>query len=292
MIFLAKKKRSTKTGDTTRDNQSEQIPKTAKTDSSKGPANNLPYIAIIAGLLLVIAYLLSGGGTNQADYPTGPPPGIQPDISTDTQPVLYTGNIPEPFLKPEFAPFFPDNISGMRRVQLDTTRMDSMNDETEWQFESQVVDKVGVLYLSNGTSTDFEVEYLVYKMKSPEAANQVLDYYYSRWNTIPLIKGNTTFWLWKGYVQQIAEVKPSRRNGLPIYWDILSDSSFLPIGGMSSNYYIATISDDIYCYHGETVKDEYFIMVDVHAGQPISNIENFGDQMFTEAAKQINSVDL
>jgi hypothetical protein len=289
VIFLAKKKRSTKTGDTTRDNHSEQIP---KTDSSKGPVNNLPYLVVIAGLLLVIAYLLSGGGNNQADYPTGPPPGILPGISTDVQPVLYTGNIPETFLKPEFAPFFPDNISGMRRVKLDTTRMDSMNDETEWQFESQVVDKVGVLYLSNGTSTNFEVEYLVYKMESPEAANQVLDHYSSRWNTIPLIKGNITFWLWKGYVQQIAEIRPSRGNGLLIYWDILSDSSFLPIGGMSSNYYIASISDDLYCYHGETVKDEYFIMVDVHAGQPVSNIENFGDQMFAEAAKQITSLDM
>jgi len=248
----------------------------------------LPYIAIIAGLLLVIAYLLSGGGTNPAEYPTGPPPGT----STDTQPALYTGNIPEPVLKPEFARFFPDNISGMRRIQLDTTRMDSMNDETLWQYESQVVDKVGVLYLSNDISTDFEVEYLVYKMKSPEAANQVLDHYSSQWNTIPLIKGNTTFWLWKGYVQQIAEVKPSRINGLHIYWDILSDSSFLPIKGIYSNYYIASISDDLYCYHGETVKDEYFIMVDVHAGQPVSNIENIGDQMFTEAAKQINSLDM
>ena len=285
MIFLAKKKRSTKTDDTTRNNHSEQIP---KTNSSKGPVNSLPYIAIIAGLLLVIAYLLFGGGTNPAEYPTGPPPGT----STDTQPALYTGNIPEPVLKPEFARFFPDNISGMRRIQLDTTRMDSMNDETLWQYESQVVDKVGVLYLSNGTSTDFEVEYLVYKMESPEAANQVLDHYSSQWNTIPLIKGNTTFWLWKGYVQQIAEVKPSRINGLHIYWDILSDSSFLPIKGIYSNYYIASISDDLYCYHGETVKDEYFIMVDVHAGQPISNIENFGDQMFTEAAKQINSLDM
>lgn len=282
---MAKKKQSTKTEDTARNNHSEQIP---KTNSSKGPVNNLPYIAIIAGLLLVIAYLLSGGGTNPAEYPTGPPPGI----STDTQPVLYTGNIPEPVLKPEFARFFPDNISGMRRIQLDTTRMDSMNDETKWQYESQVVDKVGVLYLSNDISTDFEVEYLVYKMKSPEAANQVLDHYSSQWNTIPLIKGNTTFWLWKGYVQQIAEVRPSRINGLHIYWDILSDSSFLPIGGMYSNYYIASISDDLYCYHGETVKDEYFIMVDVHAGQPISNIENIGDQMFTEAAKQINSLDM
>jgi len=298
VIFLAKKKRSTKkTEDTTRDNHSEQIP---KTDSSKGPANNLPYIAIIVGLLLVIAYLLlSGGGTNQADYPTGPPPGISADIqptqsgiSTDIQPVLFTGNIPEPVLKPEFARFFPDNISGMRRVQLDTTRMDSMNDETNWQFESQVVDKVGVLYLSNGTSTDFEVEYLVYKMESPGAANQVLDYYSSQWNTIPLIKGNVTFWLWNGYIRQIAEIRPSRSNGLHIYWDILSDSSFLPIGGMSSNYYIASISEDLYCYHGETVKDEYFIMVDVHAGQPVSNIEDFGDQMFTEAAKQITSLDV
>ena len=290
MIFLAKKKRSTKTKDTARNNHSEQIP---KTDSSKGQTNNLPYLAIIAGLLLVIAYLILGGGTNPADYPTGPPPpGISNDIQPVNQPALYTGNIPEPVLKPEFAAFFPDNISGMRRIQLDTTRMDSMNHETKWEFESQVVDKVGVLYLSNGTSTDFEVEYLVYKMESPEAANQVLDHYSSQWNTIPLIKGNITFWLWKGYVQQIAEVRPSRSNGLLIYWDILSDSSFLPIDGMYSNYYIASISDDLYCYHGETVKDEYFIMVDVHAGQPISNIENFGDQMFTEAAKQINSLDM
>jgi hypothetical protein len=300
VIFLAKKKRSTNTGDSTRNNHSEQIPKTAKTDSSKGPANNLPYLAIIAGLILVIAYLLSGGGTNQADNPMGPPPpGIStdiqptpPGISTDIQPELYTGNIPEPVLKPEFARFFPDNISGMRRVQLDTTRMDSMNDETEWQFESQVVDKAGVLYLSNGTSTNFDVEYLVYKMESPEAANQVLNYYSSHWNIIPLIKGNVTFWLWKGYVQQIAEVKPSRSNGLLIYWDILSDSSFLPIKGIDSNYYIASISENLYCYHGETVKDEYFIMVDVHAAQPVSNIENFGDQMFTEAAKQITSLDM
>jgi hypothetical protein len=285
VIFLAKKKRSNKITDTTRNNYTGQIP---KTDSSKRPANNLPYLAIIAGLLMVIAYLLLSGGTNQVDYPAVPPPGT----STDNQHVLYAGNVPEPVLKPEFARFFPDNINGIRRLKLDMTRMDSMNSETEWQFESQVVDKVGVLYLSNGTSTDFEVEYLVYKMESPEAANQVLDYYSSRWNTFPIIKENITFWLWKGYVQQIAEVNPSRVNGLQIYWDTLTDSSFLPFGGEHSNYYIASIINDLYCYHGETVKDEYFIMVDVHARQPVSNIENIGDQMFTEAARQITSVDI
>jgi len=64
VIFLAKKKRTTKTKDIARNNHSEQIP---KTDSSKGQTNNLPYLAIIAGLLLVIAYLILGGGTNPAD---------------------------------------------------------------------------------------------------------------------------------------------------------------------------------------------------------------------------------
>ncbi|MCL7476525.1 MAG: hypothetical protein M8352_10880, partial [ANME-2 cluster archaeon] len=164
-----------------------------------------------------------------------------------------------------------------------------MNDETGRQFNSQVVDKAGLLYISNSMSTDFEVEYLVYKMESPDAANRVLNYYSSQWNNIPLLKENVTFWVWKGYTQQIANVQPRRSSGLLIYWDTILDASFLPIGGKKGNYYISSISDNLYCYHGETTKDEYFIMVDVHAGQPISHIEDFADQMFAEAAKQIRS---
>ena len=283
MIILAKKKTISKGSSGTSVQRSEHA---APAKEKNAPPNNTPYIVIIALLLVVIAYLLSGGGSNPA-APT--PTSNLPDANTFDQATLYTGDIPDPYLKPEFAGFFPDNISGMRRVKLDVERMDSMNDETERQFKSQVVDKAGVLYLSNSASTDFEVEYLVYKMESPDAANRVLNFYSSQWNTIPLFKENVTFWLWKGYAQQIANVQPSRGGGLLIYWDADLNASFLPIDGMHSNYYIASISDDLYCYHGETVKDEYFIMVDVHAGQPISNIENFADKMFAEAAKQISS---
>ena len=278
MIFLAKKKRSTKkTEDTTRDNHSEQIP---KTDSSKGPANNLPYIAIIVGLLLVIAYLLlSGGGTNQADYPTGPPPGISADI----QPVLYTGIIPEPVLKPEFARFFPDNISGMRRVTL---VMDPLNDETGGRFISKVQDQANLIYLSESILTDFEIEYSVYKMESPEAAREVLYYYTTEmgWNTLQKSYGNVTFWIWQGYLE--GKGRPNRTH---IFWDSISSGAYLPIGRQGTSY-IAQANADLLCLHGETVQDEYFIMIDVHA--PYEMVNEVSDQMFTEAAKQITSLDV
>ena len=271
MIFLAKKKRSTKTKDTARNNHSEQIPKTA---SSKGQTKNLPYIAIIAGLLLVIAYLLSGGGTNQADYPTGPPP----DISTDIHPILFTGNIPEPVLKPEFAAFFPDNISGMRRVTL---LMDPMNDETDGIFISKVQDQANLIYLSESVMTDFEVEYSVYKMESPEAAREVLDYYTTEmgWNTLQRSYGNLTFWIWQGYLEG-----NGRPYGMYIFWDSLSSGAYLPIGRKGTSY-IAQANADLLCLHGETVQDEYFIMVDVHA--PFEKVNEVSDQMFTEAAALI-----
>ena len=281
MIFLAGKKRSTITKDTARNNHSEQIP---KTNSSKGPTNNLPYIAIIAGLLLVIAYLLSGGGTNQADYPTGPPPGIstQPGIGTDTQPVnqhtLYTGHIPEPVLKPEFARFFPDNISGMRRVTL---LMDPMNDETGGRFISKVQDHANLIYLSESVLTDFEVEYSVYKMESPEAAREVLNYYTTEtgWNNLQKSYGNVTFWIWQGYLEG-----KGRPVGMHIFWDSISGGAYIPIGRQGTSY-IAQANADLLCLHGETVQDEYFIMVDVHA--PYEKVNEVSDQMFTEAAALI-----
>ncbi len=271
MIFLAGKKRSTGTKDTARNNHSEQIP---KTDSSKGPTNNLPYIAIIAGLLLVIAYLLSGGGTNQADYPTGPPPGV----STDTQPVLYTGNIPEPVLKPEFAAFFPDNISGMRRMTL---LMDPLNYETDGRFISKVQDQTNLIYLSESVLTDFEIEYSVYKMESPEAAREVLNYYTTEmgWNTLQKSYGNVTFWIWQGYLEG-----NGRPYGTYIFWDSISSGAYLPIERQGTSY-IAQANADLLCLHGETVLDEYFIMVDVHA--PFEKVNEVSDQMFTEAAAMI-----
>ncbi len=271
MIFLAKKKRSTKTNDNVRDNHSEQIP---KTDSSKGQTNNLPYIVVIAGLLLVIAYLLSGGGTNQADYPTGPPP----DISTDIHPTLFTGNIPEPVLKPEFAPFFPDNISGMRRM---TSLMDPLNYETDGRFISKVQDQANLIYLSESVLTDFEIEYSVYKMESPEAAREVLDYYTTDkgWNTLQKSYGNVTFWIWQGYLEG-----SGRPYGTYIFWDSISSGAFLPIERQGTSY-IAQANADLLCLHGETVQDEYFIMVDVHA--PSGKVNELSEQMFTEAASMI-----
>lgn len=271
MIFLAKKKRSTKTNDTARNNHNEQIP---KTDNSKGSPNNLPYIVIIAGLLLVIAYMLSGGGTNQADYPTGPPP----DISTDIHPILFTGNIPEPVLKPEFAAFFPDNISGMRRVTL---LMDPMNDETDGIFISKVQDRANLIYLSESVLTDFEVEYSVYKMESPEAAREVLNYYTTEmgWNTLQKSYGNVTFWIWQGYLEG-----NGRPYGMYIFWDSISSGAYLPIGRQGTSY-IAQANADLLCLHGETVHDEYFIMVDVHA--PSGKVNEVSEQMFTEAAALI-----
>jgi hypothetical protein len=271
VIFLAKKKRSTTIKDTARNNHSEQIP---KIDSNKGPSNNIPYIAIIAGLLLVIAYLLSGGGSNQADYPTGPPP----DISTDIHPILFTGNIPEPVLKPEFALFFPDNISGMRRVTL---LMDPMNDETGGRFISKVQDKANLMYLSESILTDFEIEYTVYKMDSPEAAREVLDFYTTEmgWNTLQKSYGNVTFRIWQGYLEG-----KGRPYGMYIYWDSISGGAYLPIEKQGTSY-IAQANANLLCLHGETVQDEYFIMVDVHA--PFEKVNEVSDQMFTEAASLI-----
>ena len=276
MIFLAKKKRTTKTKDTARNNHSEQIP---KTDGSKGQTNNLPYLAIIAGLLLVIAYLILGGGTNPADYPTGPPPpGISNDIQPVNQPALYTGNIPEPVLKPEFAAFFPDNISGMRRVTL---LMDPMNDETGGRFISKVQDHANLIYLSESTLTDFEVEYSVYKMESPEAAREVLNYYTTEkgWNTLQKPYGNLTFWIWQGYLEG-----NGRPYGMYIFWDSISSGAYLPIERQGTSY-IAQANADLLCLHGETVHDEYFIMVDVHA--PSGKVNEVSEQMFTEAASLI-----
>jgi hypothetical protein len=271
VIFLAKKKRSTTIKDTARNNHSEQIP---KIDSNKGPTNNITYIAIIAGLLLVIAYLLSGGGSNQADYPTGPPP----DISTDIHPILFTGNIPEPVLKPEFALFFPDNISGMRRVTL---LMDPMNDETGGRFISKVQDKANLMYLSESILTDFEIEYTVYKMDSPEAAREVLDFYTTEmgWNTLQKSYGNVTFRIWQGYLEG-----KGRPYGMYIYWDSISGGAYLPIEKQGTSY-IAQANANLLCLHGETVQDEYFIMVDVHA--PFEKVNEVSDQMFTEAASLI-----
>ncbi len=268
---MAKKKRSTTITDTARNKHSEQI---TKFDSSKRPANNIPYIAIIAGLLLVIAYLLSGGGTNQADYPTGPPP----DISADIHPILFTGNIPEPVLKTEFAPFFPDNISGMRRVKL---LMDPMNDETGGRFISKVQDQANLMYLSESPLTDFEIEYTVYKMESPEAAREVLDFYTTEmgWNTLQKSYGNATFWIWQGYLEG-----KGRPYGMYIYWDSINGGAYLPIERQGTSY-IAQANANLLCLHGETLQDEYFIMVDVHA--PFEKVNEVSDQMFTEAASLI-----
>ncbi|MCL7475319.1 MAG: hypothetical protein M8352_04680 [ANME-2 cluster archaeon] len=239
------------------------------------PPTNTPYIVVIGILLVIIAYLLSGGGSNP------PAPGSdQPDTSTFDQATLYTGDIPGPYLKPEFAGFFPDNISGMRRVKL---LMDPLNDESGGRFASKIEDSAHVLYLSDSVQTNFEVEYSVYKMESAEAASEVLTYYTteSGWNTLPKQFDGVTFWIWQGFLEGAG-----RPNGMYFYWDSINDGAFLPIGRQGTSF-IAQANADLLCYHGETAQDEYFIMVDVHA--PFEKVNGLSDQMFAEAAKQIRS---
>lgn len=273
---MAKKKRVTKNRSATQEGSIERAPKAA---TGKTTPNNTPYIVIIGALLVVIAYLLSGGGGNQGAAPTG----TAPNPSDFIEPVLYTGNIPEPDLKPEFAGFFPENISGMRRVKL---LMDPLSDETpvERQFASQVVDRASVLYISDSVQTDFEIEYSVYKMNSPEAASQVLNFYTTEtnWNNVQKQFGNTTFWIWQGFLEG-----SGRPYGMYFYWDSLNDGTYLPLERTGS-YYIAQSSAELLCLHGETAVDEYFIMVDVHA--PFESVNGLSDQMFAEAAAQIDAL--
>jgi hypothetical protein len=247
---------------------------------------NLPYLVIIAGLLLIIIYLLSGswisdsrlnGNTNPAaPLPNGP------DIVQE--PAVYTGMVPEPVIDFEFAGFFPENISGMRRVVL---LMDSMDYETDGQFNSKIKDMINLLYLSDSSvQIDHEVEYSVYKMESPEAAAEVLEYYTTekKWNTVKkkfTELDNFTFWIWDGYLEG-----SGRLNGMYVYWDSISNGAFLSNEKLDDDY-IARAKTDMFCRHGEAVYNEYFIMVDVHA--PLDNIVELSDRMFEEAVKQITS---
>jgi hypothetical protein len=252
--------------------------------AGKAAGNNTVYLIIIAALVLIIAYLLSGSGPNRGANPAISLPGSFPDGDTIDQPLLYSGDVPEPNVKPEFVRFFPENISGMRRVKL---QMDPLNTETEGLFHSKVVDQANVMYLSDSPETDFEVEYSVYKMESPEAASEVLNFYTSQWNNVPLQFDNFSFWVWKGYEEQLQAGKTVRPYGTYIYWDTFSASAFLPMDGRSGTNFLSTVNQTLYCYHGEAAQDEYFIMVDVHA--PVQNLEERSNQMLARAAKQITS---
>ncbi len=278
MIILAKKKPNSKGNSDTSVQRSEHA---TPANAKNAPPNNTPYIVIIALLLVVIAYLLSGGGSNPTASTSTPiPTSNQPDSNTFNQATLYTGNIPEPYLKPEFAGFFPDNISGMRRVKL---LHDSLNDESGGRFASKVEDSAHILYISDSVQTNFEVEYSVYKMESAEAANEVLAYYTTEtgWNTLPKQFDDITFWIWQGFLEGAG-----RPYGMYFYWDSINSGAFLPIERQGTSY-IAQANADLLCMHGETVQDEYFIMVDVHA--PFDKVNALSDQMLAEAAKQITA---
>ena len=237
----------------------------------------IPYLVIFASLSLLIVYLLLSGVLS-------PDSSSNPNLEGDVyiEPVLYSGEIPEPELKPEFAALFPDNVPETRRVKL---LMDPMNVETEGKFESLVLDQANILYISDSVQTDYEVEYSIYEMESPEAASQVLNYYTTGkgWNTVPLQIGNLTFWLWEGYKENAR-----RPANMEIYWDNSSNGAFLPIDRRGT-YYIARSSEELMCLHGECAKDKYFIMVDIHA--PLWKVNDFGDYFFTEAAAKLDSLD-
>ncbi|MCL7415724.1 MAG: hypothetical protein M8349_06660 [ANME-2 cluster archaeon] len=269
---MAKKKRIASNSNGTPARQSER---TTPANPKKAPPNNMPYIIIIGLLLVIIAYLLSGGGSGPAASPSN-----QPDTSTFNQATFYSGEIPEPYLDPELAGLFPDNISGMRRVKL---MMDPLNDESGGRFSSRVENSAHVLYISDSVQTDFEVEYSVYKMESAEAASDVLKYYTTEtgWNTVPKQFGDVTFWIWQGFLEGAG-----RQYGTYFYWDSINNGAFLPIERQGTSY-IAQASADLLCLHGETVQDEYFIMVDVHA--PFEKVNGLSVQMFAEAVKQITS---
>lgn len=247
--------------------------------SEKKTVKNTPYLIIIVTLLLIIVlmvvvYFLSISGSDQ-DLSN---PNLEGDVYIE--PILYSGNVPEPDLKPGFAGLFPDNVPGTRRVKL---LMDPMNEETEGRFASQVVDQANVLYISDSIWTDFEIEYSVYEMESPEAASQVLEYYTTqkKWNTVQRQFGNITFWLWQGYKENAR-----RPSNMEIYWDTDNNGAFLPIDRRGT-YYITRSSDELMCLHGESAKDKYFIMVDIHA--PMWKVNDFGDYYFAEAAAKMDS---
>lgn len=267
---MAKRKRITKNSVNARNDEIGRIEQ-----SGRNTCNYTPFLAIIIGLVVIIAILLTGFGQDSDSQSNS-----QPGQNIQNQPVLFSGNLPQLNLKPEFAGFFPDNITGMRRVKL---LMDPLNEETGGQFASKVADKATVLYISDSVQTDFEIEYSVYKMQSPEAAAEVLNFYTTQmsWNTLPKKYDNFTFWLWQGYLEG-----KGRPQGMFVYWDNLDSGAFLPID-RSGTHFIAQSSSDLLCLHGEAAKGNYFIMVDVHA--PSWQVSEVADKMFAEAAKQINA---
>lgn len=272
MIILAKKKRIAQNNNST---SAQRPERSAPANAKNAPPNNMPFIIIIGLLLVVIAFLMSGGGSNPAA-----PAGSPPETNTVAQPDLYSSEIPEPYLSPEFEGFFPDNISGMRHVKL---LMDPLNDESGGRFSSKVEDSAHVLYISDSVQTDFEVEYSVYKMESAEAASEVLKFYNTEtgWNVLPKQFDGVTFWVWQGFLEGAG-----RPYGMYFYWDSINDGAFLPIERQGTSF-IAQSNADLLCLHGETVQDEYFIMVDVHA--PFEKVNGLSDQMFAEAAHLISS---
>ncbi len=236
-------------------------------------------------LLLTAAMIMSAGCTGKSSREVSPPMPVAPQQTLPAEAeLLPLEQVPRAAPPPEFEAVFVENLSGM--VALPQAAITMPTDVSNFApgVAGRIIDGIksrfGALYVE-GENTSAVVSFEAYYFDDPALAQRALEVYRTNWNKLRFSASGREMWIWEGYLEQSFPPRWAAR-GSHIYWDFAQNRAVLGEGRVA----VATITEDLYCYHGEAALGNYFIMVDVHL--PRDGLVEGGQKIFAEYLGRVN----
>jgi hypothetical protein len=235
-------------------------------------------------VFLAVALALSAGCTGERQVQSTAPNPFQPEIAPKQQ-VSYIplSQVPRASAPGVFEPVFVENLSGMVPLPQAAITMPTDISNFAPEVASRILGKIrsrfGALYVE-GENTTAVVSFEAYYFDDPALALEALRVYRQNWNTLRFSHADRELWIWEGYLEQSSPPAWAAK-GSHIFWD--SSTGRASLGG--GDAVVASIAEDLYCYHGEAALGNYFVMVDVHL--PRERVVEEGQRIFAEYLERV-----
>ncbi len=235
-------------------------------------------------VLLTLVMVFTGCASQGEDSTTGSNPfGVSSGGGGFELTTVSLADVPRASAPEEYKNFFVEDLHGLVPLPMNPATLAndlSVADPTgAGEILNNMVDNFGVLYIDS-ENPRIVIDYEVYRFNSEDYALRALEAYKRNWNNKRFEKANKTLWVWEGCFVQ---AQPPMPQGAHIFWD-----GNLKVASLDSGTAIlASMGDNLYCYHGEGAFGEYFVMVDIHA--PLSEFPELGEEIFSEYLEKINA---
>lgn len=194
---------------------------------------------------------------------------------------LPVSMLPVPMIDPEFAQFFPVNISGLVYfdafigvVQYDI----SVNEGLSEAFRKAMVDKSALVYMEPSNETSAIIFCDVYRLNNASIAQEVLDFYKKGWNKDVMMLHGREVWVWRQDQDPDTE-GPFIKKGDGGIFTIDKKSVKIAFDKTQIHgYMVSTVKEDLYLRHGVAVIGDFLISMDVYA--PKDRLDELSEDFF------------